>query len=270
MAWISVHDTIDGKKLRDLYKRLKCSKYEATGMLVYLWQWGLKNADKNGQIMFADKDDIEIFFQGNKNGCSIDPKDIVDALLETGWIDRTEDGTMYLHDWAVWQKEWYKYQERLSKDAERKRNANRLIRTAKKEEPIEEFPADKPTAIPPEIPQETPVEPSRKKTEPKKRNSIDYPKEFLKFWEVYPRTDKKAEAYECFLARLRDGTPSEKLIQAAEEYASKCKKQHTATQYIMLAKTFLGPHLCFMDYIPAEPKKYEETGGNPFDFYTEG
>ena len=45
MAWISVHESVDGPKLRNLYKKLKCSKFEAIGILNFLWFWGLNNAE---------------------------------------------------------------------------------------------------------------------------------------------------------------------------------------------------------------------------------
>ena len=59
MAWISVHESVDGPKLRNLYKKLGCSKFEALGILNFLWIWGLTNAEKDGLILFADKEDIE-------------------------------------------------------------------------------------------------------------------------------------------------------------------------------------------------------------------
>ena len=50
MAWISVHETIKGPKLREFRKQLGCSEFEATGVLIYLWLWGLDNATKDGLI----------------------------------------------------------------------------------------------------------------------------------------------------------------------------------------------------------------------------
>ena len=41
MAWVSVHDTVDGRKLRELAKSIGCTKEEALGTLVSLWMWGL-------------------------------------------------------------------------------------------------------------------------------------------------------------------------------------------------------------------------------------
>ena len=104
MAWISVHACVDGPKLRDLRKKLRCSKFEATGILVYLWLWGLENAEKNGHILSADREDVEECF--GSSGCKIPTNQIVDALIETKWIDETPNG-LYLHDWEEWQEQWY-------------------------------------------------------------------------------------------------------------------------------------------------------------------
>ena len=74
MAWISVHDHVDGKKLRRLSKILDCSKAEALGILNFLWFWGLNNADENGRIEDADKGDIAEVFLGKTD---IDRKSVV-------------------------------------------------------------------------------------------------------------------------------------------------------------------------------------------------
>lgn len=46
MPWISVHQEVDGTKLRRLYRAIGCSKFEALGILNFLWFWGMKNADE--------------------------------------------------------------------------------------------------------------------------------------------------------------------------------------------------------------------------------
>ena len=252
MAWIKIKDTIDGPKLRELYKRLGVSKFEATGILVFLWQWGLQNADEQGHLISADRDDVERYLHGASAGCSVGESDIFNALLETGWIDE-KDGELFLHDWGTWQKEWYRYKEKLKKDAERKRRST--------QEKADEVPAENPKEIPAEIPAEKSA---------KKQKKTDYTEEFNRFWDIYPRRDRKAEAFECFCARLTNGVSAEELILAAKTYASQVKKEHTPDRYIKQAKTFLGPHLIYMDYIPKAPLKKTGTDGNPFANYTEG
>ena len=56
MPWISVHQEVDGTKLRRLYRAIGCSKFEALGILNFLWFWGMKNADETGLAVDADLD----------------------------------------------------------------------------------------------------------------------------------------------------------------------------------------------------------------------
>ena len=117
MAWISVHDHVDGKKLRRMSKMLNCSKAEALGILNFLWFWGLNNADENGRIEDADRDDIAEVLSG-KTQLPLD--EVVTALFNSGWLDDVE-GCIYLHDWSDWQEQWYKFRKKKDYDAKRKR-----------------------------------------------------------------------------------------------------------------------------------------------------
>ena len=121
MAWIAVHEQIDGAKLRQLKKSIGCSKAEAIGILVELWLWGIENADREGEIKSADKDDVaEIFaFDVSKK---ISPSSVIESLIQTGWIDLKED-RLFIHDWADWQEQWYKALDKREKDKSRKRAA---------------------------------------------------------------------------------------------------------------------------------------------------
>ena len=118
MAWISVHDHVDGKKLRRLSKMLDCSKAEALGVLNFLWFWGLNNADENGRIEDADKGDVAEVFYGKTE---IPPEKVVSALFSSGWLDDV-GGIIYLHDWSEWQEQWYKFRRKRDYDARRKRD----------------------------------------------------------------------------------------------------------------------------------------------------
>lgn len=118
MPWISVHDHVDGKKLRRLTKILDCSKAEALGILNFLWFWGLNNADENGRIEDADKGDIAEVFLGKTD---IPPEKVVAALFLSGFLDDV-GGIIYLHDWSEWQEQWYKFRRKRDYDARRKRD----------------------------------------------------------------------------------------------------------------------------------------------------
>lgn len=118
MAWVSVHDNVIGGKLRELAKEIGCTQEEALGILVSLWIWGLNNADKDGKLMSADREDVlEAFSVKLVSGLKVD---IVDTLVKTRWMDEPEPGVLYIHDWDQWQEQWYKAIERREKDAKRR------------------------------------------------------------------------------------------------------------------------------------------------------
>lgn len=178
MAWISVHDHVDGGKLRELAKEIGCSKKEALGILVSLWLWGLKNADRTGKLRSCDKNDIaEEVTKGISDG--LDPYRIVDNLINQHWIDEMEDG-LYLHDWDVWQEQWYKFLSTKEYDAERKRKerARKKAEAHKTENPPEspeESPSESPPDNPPDSPQEKPQKPKKPaKKKPEKKQYADF------------------------------------------------------------------------------------------------
>ncbi len=266
MAWISVHTCVDGPKLRDLRKSLKCSKFEATGILVYLWFWGLENAEKDGRILNADKQDIEECFEGA--GCKIPPPDIVEALIETRWIDETTDG-FYIHDWDTWQDQWYKAKTRRDSDKKRKQESRRKKADDKNSEEqsadtYEESPADGPAEN-----SQTAGKGSKKVPEkpPEGEEKPKYAPEFDVFWEVYPRKKDKGGAYKKYRARINEGFSPEELLTAAKNYSAQCKREGTEERYIKHAATFLSDTRPFTDYLPKKTVAEETVpkDGNPFE-----
>lgn len=267
MAWISVHESVDGPKLRNLYKKLGCSKFEALGILNFLWIWGLTNAEKDGLILFADKEDIERYLYGVGSGCKLSPKQVVDALFETGWIDRTPAG-LYLHDWEMWQDQWYKAKERRESDARRKRES-------RKNKPPERK-LDEAVDKKPEAPAESPADNPQDKPEVKEEGSEQaaqpvepkYIPAFEQFWATYPRKEEKGAAYKKYQARLKDGYSEDELLKAAEGYAIQCKRMRTEKRYIKHPKTFLSDSLPFLDFLPKEDQRVERDQkpdtSNPF------
>lgn len=126
MAWVSAHEGVrDHPKTRALARKLQCSRHEAIGILVTLWLWGLNNADRDGNILSATADDIAdgIMYRGQSAGQSAHEaaEHLLESLISTGWIDVADDGHFILHDWDVWQDQWYKALDKRAKEAERKR-----------------------------------------------------------------------------------------------------------------------------------------------------
>lgn len=281
MAWISVHESVDGPKLRKLYKQLGCSKFEALGILNFLWFWGLMNAEKDGLILYADKSDIERYLYGAGSGCKLDAGKVVDALFDSGWLDWSPLG-ICIHDWVMWQDQWYKAKEAREKDAKRKRESRRSRPSDQEEQaPMNgkaDGPLDSPTDSPVDstqkdagedregdVPQE---EQQKPKPEPAK-----YTPDFEVFWDAYPRKADKGMAYKKYKARLNDGYSPAELLEAARNYAIQCRRQNTEKQYIKHPKTFLGDSTPFLDYLPKPKAPPLEPGGpgdsNPFAEYKE-
>ena len=89
VLWISVYETVKGKKLRSLARELNCSINEALGLLVGFWLWGLKeNTDLDGRIPDADRKYLARIIAE-----SLDERytgeQALEAMISTGWLDET-------------------------------------------------------------------------------------------------------------------------------------------------------------------------------------
>lgn len=183
MAWISVHDHVDGGKLRELAKEIGCSQKEALGILVSLWIWGLNNADNTGELRSCDRHDIaeEVLSKGISEG--LDKNKIVESLIEKRWVDEV-NGTLYLHDWDEWQEQWYKFLKRKEYDSERKRRdrAKKKVEEKPANKPVETENTDShmdghkenPTDVPAERPTDSPPDKKVKKPSKKKAEKKQY------------------------------------------------------------------------------------------------
>ena len=252
MAWISVHEQVIGAKLRNFAKKLGCSQNEALGLLVRFWLWGIHNANADGLIESATKEDVA----NDALNAGIDRRyqalDAVEAMIDTGWID-FQDGCLCIHDWKEWQKQWYKVMKTRNYDNERKARQRNQRNEQQEQSGGRECAAeaapekgDSPEAAPP----------------PAKKAKKEYPTGFEAFWEAYPRKTGKGEAYKCYAARLKDGWSPEELLEAARNYAQEMARRHTELQYIKHAKTFLSSDTPFTDFLPRrvvpEQQRFDE------------
>lgn len=169
LAWISVHDHVNGGKLRELAKEIGCSKKEALGILVSLWLWGLNNANRTGELRSCDRNDIvEEVSKGVSIG--LDSNKIIDSLICKHWIDEEEDGSLYLHDWDVWQEQWYKFLSTKEYNAERKRKEReRKQEEEQRYEKIKNLPDNQP-----DNPQNNQLDKKKKSKKLDKKQYADY------------------------------------------------------------------------------------------------
>ena len=95
MAWIELHDTLpSNKKIVRLKRRLKVKTAQAVGHICLLWLWAVNNAE-DGNLRDLGNEDIAEIADWQK-----DADAFVQALCEVGFLDKLEDGTLTIHDWA--------------------------------------------------------------------------------------------------------------------------------------------------------------------------
>lgn len=247
MAWISVDQKLIGGKLRTLHKDIGCSRNESIGILITLWLWGIDNSEADGLIPSADRNDIaEVLRPGIFE--SLDAKRVVDCLIENGWID-DDSGRLYIHDW----NEWRSYYNKYIKDKQRNSERQARYKASHKELGNEESNVTNNV-----INNVTDSDKSENQQSEKTDKKPDkYGKDFEEFWSIYPKKVDKGEAFKKYKARRNEGYSSEEILGAAKAYKKQCEMNHTDKQYIKHAKTFLGPSLSFVEYIPKNQQEPE-------------
>jgi hypothetical protein len=112
MAWIEAHQTLrNHPKLGRLARRLGVSKPQAAGHLVFLWFWATDYCDD------GDLTGFEAVEVAEAADWQEDPDAFVSALIDSGFIDASDDGSsLHIHDWQD-------YGGKLA--AQRKANAER-------------------------------------------------------------------------------------------------------------------------------------------------
>lgn len=87
-------DTPDLLKFKRLQRRLTINTAQLVGHLELLWRATAKNAPE-GDIGRFSNEDIAIACHWDD-----DPDTFVDALIECGWLDRSDEWRLLVHDWA--------------------------------------------------------------------------------------------------------------------------------------------------------------------------
>lgn len=216
-----------------------------------MWLWAINNADKDGFIAGADKEDLEdVISIGLDKRYSA--SGVVEAMISTGWVD-DEDG-LYIHDWTEWQKYWYKALEVREKAADRKRKERARKKLEKEDAPLQGKEMEEVLLVPELIVPQKELQ--------KQPPDVSYSSSFEKMWEIYPRKIGKGEAYKKYKARLNDGWSEDELFEAVKKYANKVSKEKTEQKYIKHAKTFFSESTPFTDYLP---KKMEDVNEKKAD-----
>lgn len=237
--WLAMSRELkNNSKLRRLKSMLKCDTAECVGILYLLWCFAQSgNANEEGFMAYVTLKDIENYMYGE---IALIPAQVVDALVQCGFLDLQEDG-ISVHDWYENQKYWIQHSRKVKSDAARYKK-NRSVGSSA-EEQSELFGECEEDASP----------------------TKEYPEQFVKFWQIYPRRDEKSMAFKQYKARINDGYSEDEIIKAAEMYAIECQNKCTPKEYIKKAKTFLGVNTPFVDYLEKTNTASYKQEGNPFE-----
>jgi hypothetical protein len=105
------HQVPDSMKFKKLMRRLGVSRVVAVGTLELLWTGAQKNAPRGDVGRFSDEEiAIECGWEG-------EPETLVNALVESGWLDRCEENRLVIHDWEHHAPGWIKRQLSRSKQS---------------------------------------------------------------------------------------------------------------------------------------------------------
>lgn len=217
MAWISVEQTLIGKKLRVLAKDLGCSQNEAIGILINLWLWGMDNASMDGLMDGAEIADIALAIKPCLSE-SLDPEEVVGKLLDNGWIDCNEE-ELFIHDWEEYRYYYNKYVSEKKQHSKRQREYVARKRAAEKAatKPKEQ----KEQKSEKTIPEEKPVKKS------------PYTTAFETLWSTYPR--KKDKKYrEVTFDKYEVREENKKVFEMAKKYADRFQDMYKKNQGLLL------------------------------------
>lgn len=242
-------ELLDGPKLRGFYKEIGCSNAEAVGLLYILWRWSMKNADNDGKLLNTDFEDIRQMYASSLIASSNDARHIVSALVDQGWIDVSEDGTISIHDWASNQEYWIRYKKNRDRDAARKRE-DRARKKGETNEQVECIAFE-------QEPVKTPVSASDKAE----------PTGFREVYDLYPRHTGRADALKAYNARIKEGFSAEEILSAVVAYKKECESERREQKYIKHPATFFGPGGFVQEYIQKSSETIKSTGDdeNPFE-----
>ena len=80
-------------KLMRLKRALGLTQYQAVGLLECLWHFTAHNTPDGGIGKYSD-DDIAAVLEWE--GAATE---LMEALIQSGWLDRHDDGSIWIHDW---------------------------------------------------------------------------------------------------------------------------------------------------------------------------
>lgn len=247
--------TLDKMKFMVLKTRLGLPRYQAMGLLEGLWYLTATNAQDGAIGRFSD---LEIAAWLEWAG---DPAQLIQALVDSGFLDRSSEHRLIVHDWAD--------HAPMHVKANLSKYGGAFVKPDSKEPP-REVPKEPPRDGPREAPMGGSLQTKPNPTQPNPTDSstavalthaatTDWPPEFERAWSDYPRRsgdNPKRRALSAWRARLKAGHTAEALHAGVLRYRRWCEATgKIGTETVKQAATFFGPDESFLQAwdLPATP-----------------
>lgn len=230
------------------YKRDKLKSLLGDKGIVALLDLWLKTAQIRPKGVFIGMDKKAIATSAGWKGS---PEKFINALLESGFLEKDSQNIFFLHDWEEHQGWVYHSDERSekAKNAVRAREEKKLKMDKKLSKTQNEIHLKSELDVSPS-PNPSPNPSPSPKPIPKPKDikhmcvSSSYSPDFETFWKAYPNfnRDKKGtfKAYQACLkgtSRINKATP-EQLLRAAKRYSEEVRDREK--RFILHGTTFLG------------------------------
>jgi hypothetical protein len=236
-------------KLKKLQRRTGESLRACVGLMELLWHLTAREAPR-GDIGRLSDEDIAIALEWEK-----DPEDLVEILVDCGWVDRSEKYRLLIHDWhehaddatkVALKRKSVGFVTTEGDDVPECRDMSRHVpdsRAGAKPEPKPE-PKREPKPEP-EIPP-TPLtgEGAPAETPSKKQAPPDWEAWWDRFLAFYPERDgdrRAAKGREAFKAALARGENPERILAGVQRYREWADTgNRTGTPYVQQITTWLS------------------------------
>jgi len=252
MPWIELHDTVFGhRKTRKMARLLDMACVPLSGHLSAIWCWAL---DKTTDGRIAEHSIADMEEAAEWDG---EPGAFIAAMVASGYMDE-ENGFLILHDWTDYAG---RYIEKKTGNAERQRRWRERAKEARSivtesnaesrdsnalvtQKTLRNAPTNQPTNQPIQDSVESGDSPDGEPTL-FSNNGGDYPADFIKWWEGYPKKIDKAgclKLYRTQKKKLGTGATAT-LLTARDNYIASL----TDMKYAVKPEKFLSTGHSYID-----------------------
>jgi hypothetical protein len=250
MAWIEVHQSLfTHRKTLELADVLELPEVYVAGHLVALWSWSLDNAP-DGILPTSPR------IVARAAQWSGDPGQLVDALLEVGYLDM-EGANLCIHDWAMYAGRLVEKRKANAERMRQAREANKALTDKERATHVQRTSSARAGATVPNPTQPNstnpPPTPQGEAVSAAEANFLDF---FDEFWQLYPKKVQKPAAMRA--ARRIAARDRDNVVEACRHYAVSSR---VVRGYAKDPPGFLKDEF-WKDYISG-PILEEQTNGSP-------